>query len=65
MSPHETCIRDMRQHSADGKASMIEALVRRGHSRAEALSLADRLSASPADHKAARERIGEALEFRA
>ncbi|MEU1030200.1 hypothetical protein ABZ402_15845 [Streptomyces mirabilis] len=54
----------MRQHSADGKANMVEALVRRGHSRVEALSLADRLSASPADHKAARERIGEALELR-
>lgn len=65
MSPHEKCIRDMRQRSADGKAEVVEILVRRGLSRAEALSLADRLSASPADHRAARAELGNVLELRA
>ncbi|MER5898895.1 hypothetical protein ABT150_01970 [Streptomyces mirabilis] len=55
----------MVQRAADSKAGLIDALVRRGHSRTEALSLADQLSATPAEHKAAREQIGEALEFRA
>lgn len=64
MTPHETCIRDIRQRNADAKTGIIDALVRRGHSLADARELADRLSASPADHRAAREQIGEALEFR-
>lgn len=65
MSPHETCVRDMVQRAADSKAGLIDALVRRGHSRTEALSLADRLSATPADHRAARSEISSVFEFRA
>ncbi|MFK0282574.1 hypothetical protein ACIQVL_19200 [Streptomyces sp. NPDC090499] len=65
MSPHETCIHALREHSADGKANMVDSLVRRGLSRAEALSLVDRLSTSPADHRAARAELSHVLEFRA
>jgi hypothetical protein len=55
----------MVQRAADSKAGLIDALVRRGHSRTEALSLADRLSATPADHRAARSEISSVFEFRA
>lgn len=59
MTRHETCIRDMHQAN-DGKAWLIEALTRRGHSMADARELADQLSADPASHRTAR----IALEYR-
>ncbi|MCX4422512.1 hypothetical protein [Streptomyces mirabilis] len=65
MTTHETCIHTMRQRNADAKAGIIDDLMRRGLSRAEALSLAERLSATPADHRAARSEISDVLELRA
>ncbi|MGW3024788.1 hypothetical protein [Streptomyces sp. NPDC001221] len=60
----ETCVR-MSQCAADSKASLVAALVRRGHSLADARQLADGLSADPVSHLAARERIADELEYRA
>lgn len=60
----ENCVRDMENLAADSKAGMVHALVRRGHSLADARELADRVSVGPASHRAACERIGEVLEFR-
>lgn len=65
MTPsHEKCIRDMNQRNDSAKAGIVDALIRRGLARIDALALADRLSATPADHRAARAELSNVLELR-
>jgi hypothetical protein len=54
----------MRKNNDDSKADLVAALVRRGLSPAEALSLTGKLGTTPADHRAARSEISDVLEFR-
>ena len=58
----ETCVRKMRQLAAYNKSGLIDALMRRGYSLADARELSDRLSVDPVSHRTARERIS--LELR-
>ncbi|MER6218999.1 hypothetical protein ABT189_00115 [Streptomyces sp900105755] len=54
----------MNQRNASAKAGIVDVLIRRGLTRVDALALADKLSTTPADHRAARAEISNVLELR-
>jgi hypothetical protein len=55
---------DMRGLAAGSKDGVLAALVRTGLSPADARALVAELTTTPQAHRAARQRIGEALEVR-